>query len=283
MIFCGWGFRDGARLMSSVRFAIIIPARYASTRYPGKPLVPLVGATGEARSLIRRSWDCAQQVEGAVGVWVATDDLRIAQEVESFGGQVVMTSPDCANGTERCAEAIRALGPIADVVVNLQGDAPLAPSDVVTKLVGRLSEDSGAIMATPAVPASRSVYEHLVEDQAQGRVGGTTVVIDGRGRALYFSKRVLPYLPADAAARTLPPVYLHLGLYAYRVAALEAYAAATPCELEQLEGLEQLRFLDLGLPVSVVTLDALDWDSIELNNPGDKVVIEQILKARSIA
>jgi len=246
-------------------------------------LVPLVGARGEARSLIRRSWDCARQVEGAIGVWVATDDERIAQEVTSFGGQVVMTSGDCANGTERCAEAIKTLGPVADVVVNLQGDAPLAPAAVVTELVGRLVEDTGAVMATPAVRASRSVYEHLVDDQAKGRVGGTTVVVDGRGRALYFSKRVLPYLPADAASRLLPPpVHLHLGLYAYRVAALEAYAASEPCELEQLEGLEQLRFLDLGLPISVVALDALDWDAIELNNPGDKAVIERILKERSI-
>lgn len=264
-------------------FAIIIPARYASTRYPGKPLVPLVGAGGEARSLIRRSWDCANTVEGAVGVWVATDDERIAREVENFGGQVVMTSPDCANGTERCAEAIARLGPVADVVVNLQGDAPLSPAGVVSRLVARLDADSGAILATPAVRASRGVYEHLVGDQAQGRVGGTTVVIDGRGRALYFSKRVLPYLPTDAAKAELPPVHLHLGLYAYRLAALEAYTAAAPCELERLEGLEQLRFLDLGLPVSVVTLDPLDWDAIELNNPEDKPVIERILSERGIA
>jgi 3-deoxy-manno-octulosonate cytidylyltransferase (CMP-KDO synthetase) len=268
--------------MTTDSFAIIIPARYASTRYPGKPLVPLVGATGEARSLIRRSWDCAMGVEGAAGVWVATDDKRIADEVESFGGQVVMTSPDCANGTERCAEAIAKLGPVADVVVNLQGDAPLSPGWVITQLVNRLGQDPGAIMATPAVRASQSVYDHLVQDQANGRVGGTTVVMDSRGRALYFSKLLLPYLPADAT-RTVLPVHLHLGLYAYRVAALELYAAAPPCELERLEGLEQLRFLDLGLPVSVVTLDPLDWDAIELNNPGDKPVIEQILKARCIA
>lgn len=264
-------------------FAIIIPARYASTRYPGKPLVPLVGAQGEARTLIRRSWDCAKSVEGAVGVWVATDDQRIAREVESFGGQVVMTSPDCANGTERCADAISRLGPIADVVVNLQGDAPLSPAWVVSRLVERLNADPGAIMATPAVRASRGVYEHLVQDQSQGRVGGTTVVIDGRGRALYFSKRVLPYLPAEAAAMELPPVHLHLGLYAYRLPALEAYTAAAACDLERLEGLEQLRFLDLGLPISVVALDPLDWDAIELNNPGDKPVIERILKERGLA
>lgn len=268
--------------MASASFAIVIPARYASSRYPGKPLVPLVGATGEARSLIRRSWDCAMSVEGAAGVWVATDDHRIADEVESFGGQVVMTSPDCANGTERCAEAIAKLGPMADVVVNLQGDAPLSPAWVINRLVDRLAEDPDAVMATPAVQASRSVYEHLMQDQAQGRVGGTTVVVNGQGRALYFSKLVLPYLPPDPD-RAAIPVHLHLGLYAYRAAALELYTASRPCELEQLEGLEQLRFLDLGLPVSVVTLDPLDWDAIELNNPGDKPVIEQILKARCIA
>lgn len=266
--------------MAAASFAIIIPARYASSRYPGKPLVQLVGATGEARSLIRRSWDCAMSVEGAVGVWVATDDARIAAEVESFGGNVVMTSPDCANGTERCAEAIAKLGPVADVVINLQGDAPLSPAWVLPQLVARLAADPEAIMATPAVRASTSIYEHLVNDQANGRVGGTTVVVDRRERALYFSKVVLPYIPAGT--ETLP-VRLHLGLYAYRTNALELYAAASPSELERLEGLEQLRFLDLGLPVSVVSLDPLDWDAIELNNPGDKPVIEQILKARSIA
>ncbi|EIZ78498.1 3-deoxy-manno-octulosonate cytidylyltransferase [Novosphingobium sp. Rr 2-17] len=266
--------------MASPAFAIIIPARYASTRYPGKPLVPLVGATGEARSLIRRSWDCAMKVPGASGVWVATDDERVAREVEGFGGQVVMTSPDCANGTERCAQAAASIGDAARIVVNLQGDAPLSPPEVPAMLVRRLTEDTQAVMATPAVRASRTVYEHLVADQAAGRVGGTTAVINRHGRALYFSKRVLPYLPAQAAAADLPPVHLHLGLYAYRREALEAYAAAEPSELEQLEGLEQLRFLDLGLPVSVVALDPLGWDPIELNNPGDKPVIEAILRER---
>lgn len=269
--------------MADTSFAIVIPARYASSRYPGKPLVRLTGATGEARSLIRRSWDCAMAVEGAMGVWVATDDERIAEEVESFGGQVVMTSSDCANGTERCAEAITKLGPVADVVVNLQGDAPLSPASVIPRLVERLIHDPEAVMATPAVRASKTVYEHLTEDQAAGRVGGTTVVIDGRGRALYFSKRVVPHLPPEAAALDFPPVHLHLGLYAYRPAALQLYASTPPCALEGLEGLEQIRFLDLGQPISVVALDPLEWDAIELNNPGDKPVIERILKERGIA
>ena len=269
--------------MSFPSFAVIIPARYASTRYPGKPLVPLRGATGETRTLIQRSWECASSVEGCVGVWVATDDDRIADHVRGFGGQVVMTAESCANGTERCADAIATLGDVAEVIVNLQGDAPLSPSHVVRDLVGRLDADRDLVMTTPAVRCSRSVYAHLAEDAAHGRVGGTTVVGSSQNRALYFSKRLIPYLPQDAALQDFPPVSLHLGLYAYRPEALRLYAAAPACQLEQLEGLEQLRFLDLGLSVGLVHLDPLAWDSIELNNPSDVPVIERILTERGIA
>lgn len=268
--------------MSFPSFAIIIPARYASTRYPGKPLVPLKGATGLAKPLIQRSWECASAIDGAVGVWVATDDDRIADAVRNFGGQVVMTSESCANGTERCAEAIQRLGDIAEVVVNLQGDAPLSPGFVVHQLVERLERDKAVTMATPAVRASRSVYAHLVADQAEGRVGGTTAVFTRDSRALYFSKRVLPHLSESEAVQAFPPVHLHLGLYAYRPSALKLYMEAAPSELEGLEGLEQLRFLDIGQPVSIVQLDPLDWDSIELNNPSDVPLIERILAQRGI-
>lgn len=268
--------------MSLPSFAIIIPARYASTRYPGKPLVPLRGCTGEARSLIQRSWECARSVEGAAGVWVATDDERIAEEVFRFGGQVVMTDEACANGTERCADAIERLGDVAEIIVNLQGDAPLSPSFVVHDLVRRLDADRSIAMATPAVRCSRTVYQHLIDDAQNGRVGGTTVVCSSSDRALYFSKRVIPYLPAAAAGQPFPPVSLHLGLYAYRPDALRQYSAAGASELEQLEGLEQLRFLDLGQAIGVVRLDPLAWDSIELNNPSDVATIERILAERGI-
>jgi 3-deoxy-manno-octulosonate cytidylyltransferase (CMP-KDO synthetase) len=268
--------------MALPSFAIIIPARYASTRYPGKPLVPLKGAGGVAKSLIQRSWECASTIGGSVGVWVATDDERIATAVRDFGGQVVMTAESCANGTERCADAIKRLGEVAEVIVNLQGDAPLSPSFVVHQLVERLESDRSVVMATPAVRASRSVYQHLITDQAEGRVGGTTAVFTHDNRALYFSKRVLPYLPQAAGEDNFPPVHLHLGLYAYRPAALKLYMAATPSELEVLEGLEQLRFLDIGQPVSIVVLEPLEWDSIELNNPSDVPAIQRILAERGI-
>jgi 3-deoxy-manno-octulosonate cytidylyltransferase (CMP-KDO synthetase) len=268
--------------MTLPSFAVIIPARFASTRYPGKPLVPLQGVSGVSKALIQRSWECAMTVPGCAGVWVATDDDRIAAEVERFGGQVVMTSEDCANGTERCADAIARLGDVAEVVVNLQGDAPLSPHFVVEQLVARLGEDQEAAMATPAVRCSASVYEHLSADARAGRVGGTTAVFNRDSRALYFSKQILPYLPAVAADGEYVPVHLHLGLYAYRPEALATYNNARPSQLEELEGLEQLRFLDLGMPVSVVQLDPLSWDSIELNNPSDVPAIERVLAQRGI-
>jgi 3-deoxy-manno-octulosonate cytidylyltransferase (CMP-KDO synthetase) len=215
-------------------------------------------------------------------VWVATDDERIAAEVTRFGGQVVMTAEDCANGTERCADALRRLGDIADIIVNIQGDAPLSPDFAVERLVTRLEEDRTAAMATPAVRCSGSLYQHLIEDGARGRVGGTTVVFSKSLRALYFSKRIIPYVPSGLDQWDSVPVHLHLGLYAYRPAALALYSAAPASELERLEGLEQLRFLELGLPISVVQLEPLCWDSIELNNPSDVPVIERVLVERGI-
>jgi 3-deoxy-manno-octulosonate cytidylyltransferase (CMP-KDO synthetase) len=268
--------------VNDATFAIIIPARYASSRFPAKPLAQLTGATGVTKSLIRRSWECASRIPGAVGVWVATDDDRIAQEVAHFGGQVVMTSPDCRNGTERCADAIGHLGDIADIIVNLQGDAPLTPDFVVKRLVEGLASDPAAIMATAAVRSSPGVYEHLVTDQAEGRVGGTTVVFNRAGHALYFSKRVLPYIPSTIGAGAHTWVFLHLGVYAYRPQALAKYVAMAPSHLEELEGLEQLRFLEGEHPIRIVPFEPIGWDCIELNNPGDRTAIEAVLKTRGI-
>ena len=234
-----------------------------------------------AKPLIQRSWEAANAVADTVGVWVATDDDRIAEAVTSFGGQVVMTSSDCRNGTERCADAAAQLGDIAEFIINLQGDAPLTPAFVVRGLVEGLAADSRACMATAAVRCSPTVYAHLLNDQVQGRVGGTTVVANHRGHALYFSKRVIPHVPSGTtSAHAL--VHLHLGVYAYRAAALAAYAAMSPSPLEGLEGLEQLRFLEGDRPIHVVSFEAIDWDCIELNNPQDVPAIEAVLQQQGI-
>jgi 3-deoxy-manno-octulosonate cytidylyltransferase (CMP-KDO synthetase) len=262
--------------------AVIIPARYKSSRYPAKPLAPLVGATGIAKPLIQRSWECAVAIADPASIWVATDDDRIADAVRGFGGQVVMTAESCANGTERCADAIARLGIEPGAVVNLQGDAPLTPTHVATALIDALAAAPEVAMMTPAIRCARTTYAHLITDQAEGRVGGTTVVFGSDRRALYFSKRVIPHLPPEAAALPSPPVYLHLGLYAYRPDALRRYVALGMSEIEQLEGLEQLRFLDGGLPVGVTPFEPIGWDAIELNNPSDVAPIEAILKSRGI-
>tara|TARA_R110000787_G_scaffold19409_1_gene58304 strand:- start:170 stop:1000 length:831 start_codon:yes stop_codon:yes gene_type:complete len=261
---------------------IIIPARYASSRYPAKPLAPLIGATGIAKPLIQRSFEAASQVRGADTIHVATDDERIAEAVRGFGGTVLMTPTSCANGTERVAAALETLPDDTDIIINFQGDGLLTPPDLVERLIEHMRANAECQVATVAVRCSPSAYRHLIEDQAAGRVGGTTAVLDARDDALYFSKRVLPHIPPGDARESDPPVLLHIGLYAYRREALARYLAWSETELERIEGLEQLRFLVHGVPVHVVRADPPEWDTIELNNPSDTAPIEAILKARSI-
>ena len=263
------------------RFAVIIPARYESTRFPGKPLVDLFGASGLAKPLVRRSWEAAVSACGKGQVWVATDDARIADRVSGFGGQVVMTSSRCRNGTERCAEAAEAIPDCPDIVVNFQGDAPLTPAALIGQLAAALADDPSAAMATPALRCSSTTYDHLEADCAAGCVGGTTVIFNRRNEALYFSKRILPYVPPVTPSPG-DYVHLHLGIYAYRRDDLRRYAAAPPSPLESLEGLEQLRFLDQGQVVKVLPLDPVTWDCIELNNPSDVAPIEAVLRQRGI-
>lgn len=264
--------------MADPTVGIVIPARFASSRYPGKPLAVLRGAGGAERTLIERSWRAARAVRGVASVVVATDDPRIADAARGFGADVVMTPTDCRNGTERCAAAIEGLADRPDIIVNLQGDAPLTPAGIVEALIARMRAEPELPVATPAIPCSPTLYRHLVEDQAAGRVGGTTVVSDHKGDALYFSKRVIPHLPPDHPLDAEVPVHLHMGVYAYRAVALAAYVAAEPSPLEMLEGLEQLRFLDRRIRVAAVPCPMPEWDVIELNNPTDVAMIEAIMR-----
>ncbi|WP_111559968.1 3-deoxy-manno-octulosonate cytidylyltransferase [Paracoccus sediminilitoris] len=256
---------------------IVIPARHASTRYPGKPLVELRGAGGAARSLIRRSWDAAMAVSGVDLVVVATDDDRIRDHAEDFGAQVVMTSAECRNGTERCAEAIANLGITPEIVVNLQGDAPLTPAWFVEDLVAGLRAAPEAQVATPVLRCSGRMRADLIADRHAGRVGGTTAVFGHDGQALYFSKEVVPFVPGDIDDDADSPVFHHVGVYAYRPAALAAYATWPEGTLEKLEGLEQLRFLERGRPVLCVKVEARGRQFWELNNPQDVGRLEQMM------
>lgn len=252
---------------------LIIPARFASTRFPGKPLVKLTGRNGQCRTLIEWTWRAARRVTDAAQIRVATDDRRIIDEVERFGGVAVLTPSHCANGTERCAAAVADMAIAPALVVNFQGDAPLTPAYIVRATIERLRDDPELATTTPAIPCRGGTYAHLKADSEAGRVGGTTVVFNRRGHALYFSKNIIPFVPPGKAG-VEDLVHLHLGIYAYRPDALAAYAAAPPSALEELEGLEQLRLLDLGLPVGVVVCDPPSGSTIELNNPTDVVLME---------
>ncbi|MCY4304306.1 MAG: 3-deoxy-manno-octulosonate cytidylyltransferase [Aestuariivita sp.] len=257
---------------------IIIPARYASSRYPGKPLVHLVGADGKGRSLIERSWRAAHSVFGVDRIVVATDDVRIRALAHNFGAEVVMTSSECANGTERCAEAHDLLNENYEIIVNFQGDAPLTPHWFVEALIKRLRSVSEGVVATPVLRCNGTMLEELRADRLAGRMGSTTVVFDRMNRAMYFSKEVIPYTDNRYSDRIKAPVFHHVGIYAYRAAVLEQYLSWPVGRLESNESLEQLRFIENGQSVICVEVDSQGRLFWELNNPEDKPKIEKMLE-----
>ncbi|QPM90950.1 3-deoxy-manno-octulosonate cytidylyltransferase [Pseudooceanicola algae] len=260
-----------------MKTVIFIPARYASTRYPGKPLAVLTLPDGSRKSLIQMSWEAAQSITGVDAVYVATDDDRIAEAARAFGAEVVMTSPDCANGTERCADALANSGIEADLVVNFQGDAPLTPPWFVEDLIAAMKADPAIPMATPVLRCDAETYANFLEDRRNGRVGGTTAVFGTQGNALYFSKEVIPFVDPEKMPDPVP-VFHHVGVYAYRPDALAGYVAQAATPLELLEGLEQLRFLETGVPVRCVEVEGRGRVFWELNNPADVPRIETALR-----
>jgi 3-deoxy-manno-octulosonate cytidylyltransferase (CMP-KDO synthetase) len=260
-----------------MRVSLIIPARYASTRYPGKPLATLQTKNG-AQSLIQLSWKAALTVAGVDEVFIATDDQRIKEVAEAFGAKVIMTSETCRNGTERCAEAYAVAGLTSEIIINFQGDAPLTPHWFVENLIAAMKADTSIKVATPMLSLDQDSYNMFCEDRREGRVGGTTVVRSNAGNALYFSKEVLPY--RDLKYRPdleWFPCYHHVGVYSYRPSALAAYVNTAESDLEKLEGLEQLRFLANEQLIKCVEVDAKGRVFWELNNPEDVPRIEKVL------
>lgn len=264
--------------------SIIIPARYASTRYPAKPLAYLTGANGTKRTLLERSVMAARAAAAGseISVYVATDDVRIAEEAQRIDADVIMTDPDCPNGTARVAQAVERAVIQSDIVVNLQGDAPLTPPSFVTALVDAMRADPQRQVATPVLRCDEEALCNFLEDRCNGRVGATTVLQNSRQEALYFSKEVLPFTGGKTLVDGVVPVFHHVGLYAYRRPALAAYVQWPMGPLEQLEGLEQLRFLENGHPVSTVEVSEPGAAFWELNNPSDVPLIEGYLARMGI-
>jgi 3-deoxy-D-manno-octulosonate cytidylyltransferase len=233
----------------------VIPARYASIRFPGKPLAPLAG-----RPMVLHVLAAARAARRLDSVIVATDDARIADVVRREGGEAVMTSPDAASGTDRLAEAAARVP--ADVYVNVQGDEPLMPAENIDLAVETLLQGANREIATVALP----IDENLARDP-----NVVKVVVAENGRALYFSRAPIPY------ARSGAPAYRkHLGLYAYRAATLAKLAALPPSPLERAESLEQLRWLEAGWSVWVGQARA---DSIGVDTPEDLAMAEKMLEA----
>jgi 3-deoxy-manno-octulosonate cytidylyltransferase (CMP-KDO synthetase) len=237
----------------------LIPARYRASRFPGKPLALVAGMP-----MIQRVWRGARSAKSLERVIVATDDARIADACRAFGAEVALTRADHASGTDRIAEV--AAGLDCDVVVNVQGDEPLIEGFVVDAAVSALAEDEGAQIAT---------LVHAAEPEALADPNRVKVVLDRRGRALYFSRSAIPFARAGEPA---PRCWQHVGLYAYRRDFLLRFAALDPTPAERAEGLEQLRALEHGYAVRCAVIEG--WTSAAVDVPGDVAAVEARLRER---
>jgi 3-deoxy-manno-octulosonate cytidylyltransferase (CMP-KDO synthetase) len=241
---------------------VIIPARYGSTRFPGKPLAPILG-----KPLIQWVYEQTRQVTGLAGICVATDDIRIQECVVGFGGQAVMTRSDHASGSDRLAEAAAILGlDHHDLVINIQGDQPVFPPLVIGHMAALVDRDCSALMVTPA--------RRLTDLELAKNPNLVKVVFNHQGRALYFSRSPLPYWRDGER----PYFYKHIGIYAYRVEFLQDFVTLPPGRWEQAEKLEQLRALEYGYPIHVVETTE---DTIEVDTPEDLARAEEYLRGRT--
>ncbi|MGH0037088.1 MAG: 3-deoxy-manno-octulosonate cytidylyltransferase [Myxococcota bacterium] len=242
----------------SPRAVGIIPARFASTRFPGKPLVPIAG-----RPMIQRVFDGARQAKHLDEVVIATDDERIAEACAAFEAPVVMTAPDHPTGTDRLAEAARGLD--AEIIVNIQGDEPLIEGFVVDAAIDALADSPEAPMSTVA---------HRAAAGAENDPNRVKVVLDRSGYALYFSRAPVPFARDAGAA----PTYLqHIGLYAYRRDFLLEFVGWPQTEAEKAESLEQLRALENGRRIRVAVIEG--WESLGVDVPDDVRRVEARLGA----
>jgi 3-deoxy-manno-octulosonate cytidylyltransferase (CMP-KDO synthetase) len=253
-----------------MKTVIIIPARQGSTRFPGKPKILIHG-----KPLLKRVWEIAKVVKHIDGVYVATDNDEIKQLAEGFGAEVLMTPPECENGSIRTFAALQQMNMRPDIAINLQGDAVLTPPWIIQAVVNEIQKDRSIQIATPAAHLNREKYEEFLKLKSTGRTSGTLVVFDRNRNALYFSKGIIPH-PRDKQAKD-PQTYRHIGLYAYRYPALEKYCSLPASPLEQVEQLEQLRALENGIPIKVVLVDYKGRTPWSVDTPEDVAIVEKII------
>ena len=258
---------------------IVIPARYGSTRLPGKPLHPIAG-----RMLLERvaaiALAAAKRLGGA-DVLVATDDERIAGPARAMGLEVAMTAPEISSGSGRALAAARVTGRSPGLVVNLQGDAPFTSPDHIVGIV-KAARHSAADVTTPVVQLDWQRLDALRHHKATTPASGTTCIRAADGRAIWFSKQVLPFIRKEAELRQsgpLSPVLQHIGLYCYRRDALEAFEAAPQSHYEVLEGLEQLRLIELGLTIRAELVAPAEITMSGVDSPADVERAERLIAA----
>ena len=258
---------------------IVIPARWGSTRLPGKPLAVIAGKT-----LLQRVVEVASVAAAhrpGTRVLIATDDQRVADHGRAIGQEVAMTASDLDSGTARALAAANATVLPAAAVINLQGDAPFTSPLTLLAIIDALA--AGAQVATPLVQLDWAALDHLRRHKASSPFSGTTCVRGADGRALWFSKQILPAIRDEAAKRStsrLSPVFRHVGVYGYTLDALSRFCAAPPSANERIEGLEQLRFLELQVPVQTVVVKPGDWSMSGIDTPEDLALANSMIVER---
>ena len=248
-----------------MKFIGVIPARYASTRFPGKPLAVLGGKT-----VIQRVYE---QVAGILGdkTYVATDDDRIFQAVEAFGGNAVMTSPNHKSGTDRIEEAVTKIGGDADVIINIQGDEPFIQQSQIEEII-RCFDDPETQIATLGKPFGKEQDFKVLENPNSPKIA-----VDNRGYAMYFSRSIIPYIRGKEKTEWMGcyPFLKHLGIYAYRKEVLHEITQLPQSSLEIAESLEQLRWLQNGYRIKVGLTDV---ETVGIDTPEDLKRAEEFLK-----
>jgi len=263
-----------------MKIAIIIPARYGSTRFPGKPLVKIAGKT-----MLERVVDVGRAAANAhdnVDLMVATEDQRIANHCKEIGVPCHITSDECATGSDRVLEAAELAGGHYDVLLSLQGDAPFTPPDAISGLIKIFKDKPDTEVATPVVRLRWPELDALRAAKLVTPFSGTTATIDNKGKALWFSKNIIPAIRKEKDMRgqdEFSPVHQHLGLYAYRTDILKRFVALPQGDYEQLEGLEQLRFLENGISITTLTLNVdIGIAQAGIDSPEDVERAEKLLK-----
>jgi 3-deoxy-manno-octulosonate cytidylyltransferase (CMP-KDO synthetase) len=261
-----------------MKTAIIIPARYGSTRFPGKPLTMIGG-----QSMLSRVVDIANKAAeriGDVSVAVATEDERILKHAEEIGVHCVMTSDNCATGSDRVLEAIEKLGRF-DFVLGLQGDAPFTPIEAPIQMLEAIKANNNIDVVTPVVNLRWSELDNLREQKKITPFSGTTCVMNNAGQALWFSKNILPAIRKENRESEFSPVHQHIGLYGFRVDVLKKFVSLPQGHYEQLEGLEQLRLLENGINIQTVTINVeAGLAQAGIDSPEDVDRAEKMLKAQ---